>query len=69
MTRAKAIKKHCFDCAGESYKEVVLCELPLCPLWPFRLGNSPASKAYRNTLARFNSVPTSSSKTSGFGDK
>jgi hypothetical protein len=63
MTRAKAIKKHCFECAGESSKEVVGCELTDCPLWPYRLGNSPGSKAYQERLKNYGFLPTSINKT------
>lgn len=63
MTRAKAIKKYCFDCAGDSSKEVVLCELTGCPLWPYRLGNSPDSKAYQKRLQNYGFLTDSIKKT------
>ena len=50
MTRAKAIQAYCFGCAGDSAKEVSLCVLPDCPLYPFRFGNSPGSKAYKERM-------------------
>jgi len=36
----QAIKRHCFECAGYSYKERELCDITDCPLHPFRLGKS-----------------------------
>jgi hypothetical protein len=50
MTKSKAIKLFCFDCAGESTKEVTLCPALDCQLWPFRFGNSPASAAYKSRM-------------------
>jgi hypothetical protein len=47
MTRAKAIQAHCFGCSGDSYKEVTLCVIPDCPLYPYRFGDSPGSKGYK----------------------
>ncbi len=51
MTKAKAIKMFCFDCAGESSKEVALCTCGDCPLYPFRFGNTPGTKAYKERMA------------------
>ena len=36
----KAIRKHCLECAGSS-KEVTLCPIQECPLYPFRFGKNP----------------------------
>ena len=36
----KAIRKHCLECAGSS-KEVTLCPIQECPLYPFRYGKNP----------------------------
>jgi hypothetical protein len=63
MTRAQAIKKHCLDCAGESPKEATLCEITDCPLWPYRLGNSLESKAYKKRVGKWQFLEVSSSKT------
>lgn len=46
MTKSKAIKLKCLDCGGGSPKEVTLCHLFDCPLWPFRTGSSIDSKTY-----------------------
>lgn len=40
-TPLQAIKRYCFECAGNSYKERELCDITDCPLHPFRLGKSP----------------------------
>ena len=50
MTKSKAIRLFCFDCAGESTKEVTLCPAIDCQLWPFRFGNSPASATYKSRM-------------------
>lgn len=50
MTRSKAIKAHCFDCAGDSNKEVTLCCAFDCPLWEHRTGQSLASSVYRKRM-------------------
>ncbi len=38
LTQAKAIRLKCLDCSCWSSKEVELCPVRLCPLWPFRFG-------------------------------
>ena len=50
MTRAKAIQAFCFGCAGDSHKEVTLCVIPDCPLYPYRFGDSPKSKSYKERM-------------------
>lgn len=50
MTKSKAIKLFCFDCAGESTKEVTLCPALDCQLWPFRFGNTPSAAAYKSRM-------------------
>jgi len=34
----KAIRAKCMDCSADSYKEIVLCSIPDCSLYPFRFG-------------------------------
>ena len=43
----KAIQYKCFDCSGWSRKEVELCPVKTCPLWPFR-----TNKVYDQFLAK-----------------
>ena len=50
MNRTKAIKINCLDCAGETAKEVLLCSVFDCPLWPFRLGPDSGTTAYRRRM-------------------
>ena len=50
MTKTAAIKKHCSDCAGESYLDVVFCVLVDCPLWPFRLGVRAGMGTYNKRM-------------------
>lgn len=49
MTRGKAIKIKCSDCAG-SPKEVTLCHLCSCPLWQYRFGNSIISGPFKKRM-------------------
>lgn len=50
MTRAKAIKTHCSECAGDVASDVVLCQIKDCPLWPFRLGCGMKSDVYAKRI-------------------
>jgi len=38
LTPLKAIRSRCLDCCGGSSKEVALCPVTSCPLWPYRFG-------------------------------
>lgn len=40
-TPLKAIRKKCLDCSCYQYKEVKLCPLTNCTLWPYRMGKRP----------------------------
>lgn len=51
MTKTQAIKKFCFDCAGESNKEVSLCTAYDCDLWIFRTGAKAGTKGYLSRMA------------------
>jgi hypothetical protein len=52
MTKQDAIRKHCLECAGDSRKEVTLCPLFDCPLWPWRTGTHTSSKTYVERVTR-----------------
>lgn len=41
LTRSKAIRAKCLDCSGGQPKEVRLCPVRGCALWPYRLGRRP----------------------------
>lgn len=40
-TAIKAIRAKCLDCSGGSSKEVRLCPVTDCPLYPYRFGKRP----------------------------
>ena len=40
----KSIRKHCLECSGQSPKEVRLCLITHCPLYPYRMGENPNRK-------------------------
>jgi len=44
MTPIKAIRSNCLECSGDNKKEVKLCQITDCPLYPFRLGKNPNYK-------------------------
>ena len=44
LTPVKAIRAHCLHCCGYSPKEVRLCTVESCSLYPYRMGHSPARK-------------------------
>lgn len=41
LTPLRAIRALCLDCSGGSAREVRLCVIPHCPLYPFRMGKNP----------------------------
>lgn len=41
LTRGKAIRAKCMDCSAWSFKEVKLCPVKDCALYPYRLGKEP----------------------------
>lgn len=41
LTPLKAIRKHCLECSGDSFKHARECHLRDCPLWPYRMGHRP----------------------------
>lgn len=49
MSRAKAIQQYCSECAN-SPKEVSLCQLIDCPLYPYRFGYSSNDKRYKKRM-------------------
>ena len=44
LTPVKAIRRKCIDCSGGSLKEVRLCQVRECALYPFRMGKNPNYK-------------------------
>ena len=47
LSPLKAIRQNCIDCSGGCKKEVRLCVIPDCPLYPFRFGTNPNRKIKR----------------------
>jgi hypothetical protein len=41
LTPLRAIRIYCRQCSGESPKEIKLCPIPDCPLYPYREGRNP----------------------------
>lgn len=50
LTPIKAIRQHCLSCSNGSSKEVKICVIPECPLYPYRLGKNPNRK--KRTLSQ-----------------
>jgi hypothetical protein len=46
-TPLKAIRRKCLDCCCGSSKEVKLCCMETCSLYPYRFGKSPRRKGTR----------------------
>ena len=44
LSFAKAIRKKCLECTCNQSKEVELCEMVDCALFPYRFGCSPETK-------------------------
>ena len=40
-TPIKSIRDKCIDCSGGQLKEVRLCPVTNCPLYPYRMGKRP----------------------------
>ena len=51
-TPIKAIRKKCLDCTCGQVKEIRLCPVVSCALWPYRFGRRP-DKAIVDTLKEF----------------
>ena len=42
-TAVQSIRWKCLDCSCNSHKEVELCQVTSCPLYPYRFGKRPAT--------------------------
>ena len=42
LTPIKAIRAKCLDCTCQQPKEVRLCTVTACALWPYRMGRRPS---------------------------
>jgi hypothetical protein len=52
MTKGKAIQTYCRECSGDSAKEVTLCHIFDCPLWPYRCGCHVSTAGYKKRMSR-----------------
>lgn len=43
LTPIKAIRAYCIECSGGMTKEVKLCPVEKCPLYPYRMGKRPTA--------------------------
>ncbi len=50
LSRPDAVRLKCIDCAGDSPKEVTLCQVFDCPLWRYRCGYSVKSPQYKKRM-------------------
>jgi hypothetical protein len=41
LTPIKVIRAKCVDCMNHQTKEIRLCPMTNCPLWPYRMGKRP----------------------------
>ena len=46
LTPLKAIRAKCMDCCCGQAKEIKLCNLKNCPLYPYRMGKRPKVDKY-----------------------
>lgn len=44
LTPVQAIRAKCLDCSCQQPKEVRLCPVTRCPLWPYRMGKRPKAE-------------------------
>ena len=50
LTPMKAIRAYCLECSGDSFRNVKLCVMSDCPLYPYRMGRRPKIEAKPPTL-------------------
>jgi len=51
-TPIKAIRMKCLDCTCGQVKEIRLCPIINCPLYPYRMGRRP-DKATQDTMEEY----------------
>ncbi len=44
MTPIRAIRQKCVDCCAGQSKEIRLCPIKKCPLYPYRMGHRPKAE-------------------------
>lgn len=45
LTPIKSIRQKCLDCCNGQYKEVKLCTVKNCALYPYRMGHRPKQES------------------------
>ena len=43
----KSIRLYCLDCTGGSKRDVRMCPISQCPMWPYRFGRQPKEQDIR----------------------
>ena len=56
-TPIKSIREKCLDCTAGSRKEIRLCTVVQCALYPYRFGKRP-TQAIVDTIKQFNKENT-----------
>lgn len=59
LTPIKAIRAKCLDCCCDSVKEVRLCPITNCALYPYRLGHRP--KKDKSDITTYSKNPSKDS--------
>lgn len=50
LTPIQAIRKKCLDCCCYQYKEIRLCTVTKCSLYPYRMGKRPIKEVENNEV-------------------
>ena len=58
----KAMRSKCLDCSGGQPKEVRLCPIPTCTLWPYRMGKRPVKNIQGNHALSFPKIQMESNE-------
>jgi hypothetical protein len=48
LTPLKAIRRHCIECSGGTFRNALWCPVTDCTLWPYRLGARPSTVAEKH---------------------
>ena len=69
LTPMRAIRAKCLDCCCGSATEVRLCEIRVCPLYPYKSGHKPKEDSEEYKLITNSSLPENIVRRYGFGEK
>ena len=53
-TPYKTFRAKCMDCTQSQYDEIKYCQVPQCPIYPFRFGKKPTEDDTRIHLEAVN---------------